>query len=62
MCTAPSMPKQSKTSSPLVLGEFTYSDGKIVKKVFQNKDKFLWYAHNEGDHLVFYTYVEVEDA
>lgn len=62
MFTVPSMPPLSKNIEPPVLGEFTYSDGKVVKKLFKNKKELHWYAHNEGDHLKSYTYLEIEDV
>ncbi len=42
----------------MVVYDFIYSDGKVVRKTFPNDREAIWYAHNEGDHL--YQYIKVQ--
>ncbi len=38
----------------MVKYKFIYNTGETVIKEFENDNEALWYAHNEGDHLIVY--------
>jgi hypothetical protein len=43
----------------MIVFEFYYSDGSIVRREFESEKEAQWFAHNEGDHLLEYFLVKV---
>ncbi len=39
----------------MLVYDFLYSDGQVIRRSFLDEGEALWFALNEGDHLISYT-------